>query len=120
MMVMRRIRAMANMTDEGAATAEFAVVLPAVMVMAILLLYLARAVIVSMSCQDAAATIARELVVNGDADAGALAQRIAGNGARASVAEQSDQVNVIVHCPVIPDPLGILPEMVTGKATGVR
>ena len=41
--------------DEGAVTAEFAVVLPAVILVAVVLIALARTVTVSMSCQDAAA-----------------------------------------------------------------
>lgn len=45
--------------DEGAATAEFAVVLPCVAAVAILVLCLGRASVVSMNCQDAAAAGAR-------------------------------------------------------------
>lgn len=52
--------------DEGAVTAEFAVVLPAVILVAVVLIALARTVTVSMSCQDAAAVAVREIVVAGD------------------------------------------------------
>lgn len=48
--------------DSGAATAEFAVVLPAVAMVAMVLLCLTRTVTVSMRCQDAASAVVRELV----------------------------------------------------------
>ena len=48
--------------DRGAATAEFAVVLPAVAMVAMVLLCLTRTVTVSMRCQDAASAVVRELV----------------------------------------------------------
>ena len=50
--------------DEGAATAEFAVVLPCVEAVAILVLCLGRASVVSMNCQDAAAAGARAFAVD--------------------------------------------------------
>lgn len=53
--------------DEGTATAEFAVVLPVIVVLAALLLYLGRASVVSVGCQDAAANAARALMVAGNA-----------------------------------------------------
>ena len=58
----------ADDADEGAATAEFAVVLPCVAAVAILVLCLGRASVVSMNCQDAAAAGARAFAVD---DAGA-------------------------------------------------
>lgn len=82
--------------DEGAATAEFAVVLPCVAAVAILVLCLGRASVVSMSCQDAAA---------------------AGDSATVRFDRGADSVTVTVQCPVIPDPTGVLPARVTGKAT---
>ena len=54
----------ADDADEGAATAEFAVVLPCVAAVAILVLCLGRASVVSMNCQDAAAAGARAFAVD--------------------------------------------------------
>ena len=73
--------------DSGAATAEFAVVLPAVAMVAMVLLCLTRTVTVSMRCQDAASAVVRELVTRegGLSGAGmsvnAVASGIAGEGA---------------------------------------
>lgn len=106
--------------DEGAVTAEFAVVLPSVVAIAALILALSRAVIVSMDCQDAAAAAARELVVSGDAaDPAAVARAVAGDGASARVTRSGATITVVVQCPVLPGPLGIVPAKVSGEATGV-
>ncbi|WP_236023754.1 TadE family type IV pilus minor pilin [Bifidobacterium miconis] len=114
------LRRVGKPADEGAATAEFAVVLPAVVAVALLLMCLARTVVVSMDCQDAAAAAARELVVAGDdADPYGMARAVAGDDVSVSVARNGDLATVTVQCPVVPDPIGVLPTNVTGKATGV-
>ncbi|NEG90036.1 TadE family type IV pilus minor pilin [Bifidobacterium aerophilum] len=113
--------------DRGAATAEFAVVLPAVVAVAALLFGLSRAVIVTMGCQDAAAAVARELIVagkDGGFDAQATARAVAGDGVAVAVSygdggSGGTTVTVVAQCPVVPDPLGVLPTRVTGRATGV-
>lgn len=107
-------------SDEGAITAEFAVVLPAVMVMAVLLMMLARTVTVEMSCQDAASAAARVAVVSGsDTAARSAAEDAAGEKVDVSIKRRFKQVNVVVSCRVVPDPLHVLPMAVVGKATGV-
>ncbi|WP_206430743.1 TadE family type IV pilus minor pilin [Bifidobacterium goeldii] len=101
-------------------TAEFATVLPVVALIAVILLGLTRTVVVSMNCQDAAAAAARELVVARDeANPQATARAIAGDAAVVSVNRHDSTVQVQVTCPVLPDPLGVLPTTVTGSATGV-
>lgn len=95
-------------------------VLPAVMVMAVLLMMLARAVTVEMNCQDAASAGARVAVVSGsDIDARAAALQAAGGDARVSISHGFKRVNVVVSCRVVPDPMHVLPMAVVGKATGV-
>ncbi|MDF7640587.1 TadE family type IV pilus minor pilin [Bifidobacterium sp. ESL0784] len=106
--------------DEGAVTAEFAVVLPAVMAMAVLLMMLARAVTVEMNCQDAASAAARVAVVSSsDTEARLAAQDAAGGDASVSISRGFKQVRVTVSCRVVPDPMHVLPTAVVGKATGV-
>lgn len=101
-------------------TAEFAMVLPVVVVMAVVLIALARTVTVSMGCQDAAAVAVREIVVAGkQADPVGAAQAVTGYDAEVSVSYEGESVRVMVACPVIPDPLGILPTSVTAEAAGV-
>lgn len=105
--------------DEGAATAEFAVVLPVVMVLALLLMSLSRTVVVSMNCQDAAAAAAREIVIAGEsADPVSTARIVAGDGTRIEVNRRNGFATVITRCPVMPGPLKVLPATVRGEATG--
>lgn len=111
--------------DAGAATAEFAMVLPAVVMVAAVLLGMTRTVIVSMDCQDAASAVARQQLVAATADPQdttdpqATARAVAGEGASASVSRSGDDIHVVVQCPVLPDPFGVLPTKVTGSATAV-
>lgn len=108
--------------DEGAATAEFAVVLPVIVVLAALLLYLGRASVVSVGCQDAAANAARALMVAGNAlESGsqAVAQTAAGDGVRIQVRPAGNGFEVIAHCAVVADPWGVVPRTVTGRAHGI-
>lgn len=102
--------------DEGAATAEFAVVLPAVVVMLALLLYTARACVVQLECQDAAAAVARQLVVlDGDV---ATARASAGAGVHVAVAGEANRYVVTTTCRVVSDPLHVIPGSVRGNAVG--
>lgn len=106
--------------DEGAATAEFAVVLPCVAAVAILVLCLGRASVVSMNCQDAAAAGARAFAVDdtgGESKARTAVMAAAGGSATVRFERGVDFVTVTVQCPVVPDPTGVLPTRVTGKAT---
>ena len=106
--------------DEGAATAEFAVVLPVIVMLAALMLYLGRASVVSVGCQDAAAYAARAVMVQGSgAGSQAMAQAAAGEGARIEVRPAGIGCEVIAHCAVVADPWGIVPRMVRGRAHGI-
>ena len=90
--------------DEGAATAEFAVVLPVIVMLAALMLYLGRASVVSVGCQDAAANAARALMVQGSGSGSqAMAQAAAGDGARIEVRPAGIGFEVIAHCAVVAD-----------------
>ncbi|MBT1163188.1 pilus assembly protein [Bifidobacterium felsineum] len=107
-------------TDEGSATAEFAVVLPSVIAIAGLVLALGRVVAVSMDCSSAASAAARELVVTGDRSA---AQHMASAVMEADVAvaiRQSEQlVHIRVTCPVLPGPMNLTPAQVVGESTAI-
>ncbi len=119
----RRFRQVARKVfscDAGAVTAEFATVLPAVVAVAVLLLCLTRTVAVSISCQDAASAAARVAVAGGgNADPSAAARTVAGTSITVNVSDEAGRVTVVTSCPVIPDPLGVLPTKVEGRAVGV-
>lgn len=107
--------------ERGSVTAEFATVLPAVMVVALLLLSLTRLVGVSIGCQDAASAAARAAAVaaGGGADASAAARNAVGDGITLNVSTAGQRVNVVARCPVLPDPRGVLPTVVEGRAVGI-
>ncbi|QOL33216.1 TadE family type IV pilus minor pilin [Bifidobacterium eulemuris] len=115
-----RWRMWSSSYDRGAATAEFAVVLPCVVVVAALLLSLTQAVVVSMDCRDAAAAAARELVVGGtESQAKRIAGRMARSDVTVDIVYRERYVDVTVTCPVLPGPMNLLPARVTGAATGI-
>lgn len=113
--------AVRNPSDRGSVTAEFAVVLPAVMVMAMLLLALTRTIAVSLDCQEAARTVARQLVTGGgtDRDWQDLVQAAA-DGSTLTIDDLGDRYEVRTRCPVLPGPLDVLPAAVEGFAIGFR
>lgn len=103
-------------SDWGAATAEFAVVLPALILMIAVLLYTARACVVHMECQEAAANVVRTLIVDPDQSVYAAA----GDHVQVSVQFNDDQLEVNTTCKIVRDPMGILPGSVHGHAVGVK
>lgn len=107
--------------DQGAATAEFAMVLPVIVVLAGLLLYWGRASVVSIGCQDAAANVARTLVAQEQTgDLHMAAQTVAGANVGVEVNDLGSSIEVTTKCAVVADPWGIVPRTVTGQAVGVK
>lgn len=106
--------------ERGSATAEFAVVLPVVMVLAVLVLALARTSMAAMTCQDAANQAARATAADTQSNAGDIVARLAGGDASLTLTQGDGMVEVVVTCPVLPGPLGVLPAHVQGRAYGVK
>ena len=107
-------------SDSGTVTAEFAIVLPAVMALAILLLALTQTVRTSMTCQEAANVAAREVVVHqGGGDPGTIAARVAGGSSVLSLDRSGRQVRVSLSCPLVSTPLGVLPPRIQGRAVAI-
>lgn len=115
-----RIRAWLRGDDEGVATAEFAVVMPVVVIMAALLLYAARACVVQLECQDAASNVARELIINESADTQVIAQASTGSSIHVQLSTIGNRIEVTTTCTVLADPLDVLPGTVRGHALGIR
>lgn len=116
-----RRRCVWDKSDPGTVTAEFAIILPVIVVIIALLLYAARMSAVSIACQDAAATVARALVVGDDTvDAAAMVRAAVGGHANVVVQESATAFTVTTSCPVLADPWHVLPAAVDGNATGVK
>lgn len=106
--------------ERGSVTAEFATVLPTVMIVALLLLSLARLVGVSIGCQDAASAAARAAIsAGGEVDPASAAKDAVGDGIAVTVSTAGHRVSVVTRCPVVPDPSGVLPSVVEGRAVGM-
>ena len=106
--------------DCGTVTAEFAVVLPWAVVIALALLGLGRAVICTMNCHDAAMQVTYYMVTHrNDSAASSIVEQIAGPGASVQISRGGNTVNIVVKCPLIPDPLHILPAMVESHVNQV-
>lgn len=105
--------------DRGSVTAEFAMVLPAVMALAMTLLALTSAVTARIDCQDAASAAAREMLASGDVQRSEQVARVAGgNGTEVWIHREDTYIVVTTQCPILPDVLGALPLHVSGKAAG--
>lgn len=114
----------------GAVTAEFAVILPAVAALAILVCALGRAIVLRIECQDAAHVIAQRIVAQMQADPATVGEvqpavtqwaeetthRLVNDGASVSLTVSDDGVDVRVSARVVPDPLRVLPATVAGYA----
>ncbi len=118
---MRGVMAADAEESRGAVTAEFAVALPAVVVLVVLCLSLTGVVVRSLGCQDAASAIARELAMSGSSvDEDAVVRRMAGEGASVLVTQEGSGFAVVTTCPSLPGPLGVLPATVKGHAYGLH
>lgn len=106
--------------ETGAATAEFAVVLPSVVAIAGLVLALGRVTLVAADCHSAASAAARELVVSADESrARSVAAEVVRMQVAVDVRRSERTVQVQVTCPVLPGPMNLTPVQVTGEATAV-
>ena len=105
-------------------TAEFAVMLPAVIVVAMLILVLTRLAAVQIGCQDAARvaqTLSTAHGVRGqDARIVSAARQHAGTYASVSISEDAQAVRIDVTCPAGPGPLHIFPASLHGHAYAVK
>lgn len=109
-----------NARDFGAVTAEFAVVLPCAILLVLVLLGVGRAVVCTMNCHDAASQVAYYMVTHHDDKAVAsIVQKVAGPGASVQVSRGGNMANIVVKCPLIPDPLHILPAMIESRVSQV-
>jgi Flp pilus assembly protein TadG len=111
--------------DAGSVTAEFAVVLPAVMVVALVLLSLGRAVLMRVECQEAARSAAQVVSTSQKYDAKTLSKATSAAHAvsplgRVALSETAHGVGVRVTCPILPGPLGIFPAQVEGHAAAIK
>lgn len=110
-------------------TAEFAIVIPAVIVVAMLILSLTSLVVSRVQCQDAAREGARTaqtlqssgtLSTQGRQSITAAAKRHSGPYGEVSISESAQTVHVEVACPIGQGPLHVFPAKVHANAYAVK
>ncbi|MFC0265229.1 TadE/TadG family type IV pilus assembly protein [Alloscardovia macacae] len=122
------VRALAQ-NDRGTVTAEFAIIFPTVIAVAVLILGLTRVILVQLNCQDAARQAAyavRLVQLEGVSqersvqEAVRVGKKVAGDTARVDVQWQAESFTVLAACPVLSARGFTLPVTVHAQARGVR
>lgn len=88
--------------EGGFATVEFALTLPAIMAVLLLVMAVAAAGLAQLRAGDAARAAARELAVGGDASrAAVVVEQVAGASAHLTVTHDGGLVRAVVEVPVV-------------------
>ena len=106
--------------DSGAVTAEFAIILPAVVVLALTLFFVGKSVVNTMNCHDAAGQVAYYVASHHNSkDAQNIVSKVSGVNSSVKVKYVGNMADIVVSCPVVPDPLKVLPLSVEARISQV-
>lgn len=109
-----------NVKDSGAVTAEFAIILPTVAILAIVLIFVGKSVVSTMNCNDAAGQVAYYIASTHDSkEAQNIVHKVSGKNSSVKVEYVGNMANIVVSCPVVPDPLKVLPMQVEARISQV-
>ena len=109
-----------NVKDSGAVTAEFAIILPTVAILAIVLIFVGKTVVNTMNCNDAAGQVAYYIASTHDSkEAQNIVHKVSGKNSSVKVEYVGNMANIVVSCPVVPDPLKVLPMQVEARISQV-
>lgn len=109
-----------NIKDSGAVTAEFAIILPTVAILAIVLIFVGKSVVNTMNCNDAAGQVAYYIASTHDSkEAQNIVHKVSGKNSSVKVEYVGNMANIVVSCPVVPDPLKVLPMQVEARISQV-
>lgn len=109
-----------NVKDSGAVTAEFAIILPTVAILAIVLIFVGKSVVNTMNCNDAAGQVAYYIASTHDSkEAQNIVHKVYGKNSSVKVEYVGNMANIVVSCPVVPDPLKVLPMQVEARISQV-
>lgn len=109
-----------NVKDSGAVTAEFAIILPTVAILAIVLIFVGKSVANTMNCNDAAGQVAYYIASTHDSkEAQNIVHKVSGKNSSVKVEYVGNMANIVVSCPVVPDPLKVLPMQVEARISQV-
>lgn len=109
-----------NVKDSGAVTAEFAIIIPTVAILAIVLIFVGKSVVNTMNCNDAAGQVAYYIASTHDSkEAQNIVHKVSGKNSSVKVEYVGNMANIVVSCPVVPDPLKVLPMQVEARISQV-
>ncbi|RFT23500.1 hypothetical protein CG395_05920 [Bifidobacteriaceae bacterium GH022] len=109
-----------NVKDSGAVTAEFAIILPTVAILAIVLIFVGKSVVNTMNCNDAAGQVAYYIASTHDSkEAQNIVHKVSGKNSSVKVEYVGNMANIVVSCPVVPDTLKVLPMQVEARISQV-
>lgn len=109
-----------NVKDSGAVTAEFAIILPTVAILAIVLIFVGKSVVNTMNCNDAAGQVAYYIASTHDSkEAQNIVHKVSGKNSSVKVEYVGNMANIVVSCPIVPDPLKVLPMQVEARISQV-
>ncbi|WP_018142418.1 TadE family protein [Alloscardovia criceti] len=116
-------------SDAGTVTAEFAIVFPTVVAVAMLLISLVRVVIVQLDCHDAARQAAYVAIMSDQAgqpisesviEAEKTVKKLVGNSSSVSMEWSDEEFVVTTSCPVLSAGNYHVPLVMQGQAKGIR
>lgn len=116
-------------SDPGTVTAEFAIIFPTVIAVAVLILSLTRVIMVQLNCQEAARQAAYSVLLmqqegyseqESARSAVSVGKKVAGDAARVDVDWQTESFTLRTACPVLSMRSFTLPLTVHAEARGVR
>ena len=106
--------------DFGAVTAEFAIILPAVVILTVVLIFVGKSVVNTMNCNDAAGQVAYYVASTHDSkEAQNIVHKVSGKNSSVKVEYVGNMANIVVSCPVVPDPLKVLPLSIEARISQV-
>lgn len=88
-----------DVKDSGAVTAEFAIILPTVAILAIVLIFVGKSVVNTMNCNDAAGQVAYYIASTHDSkEAQNIVHKVSGKNSSVKVEYVGNMADIVVSC----------------------
>ena len=94
--------------------------MPAVVILTVVLIFVGKSVVNTMNCNDAAGQVAYYVASTHDSkEAQNIVHKVSGNNSSVKVEYVGNMANIVVSCPVVPDPLKVLPLSIEARISQV-
>lgn len=85
-----------------------------------MLIFVGKSVVNTMNCNDAAGQVAYYIASTHDSkEAQNIVHKVSGKNSSVKVEYVGNMANIVVSCPVVPDPLKVLPMQVEARISQV-